>query len=48
MKFQNCIIINFVRTDGRIDGRKDARTSQEYYAPSIFPKLGHKKSLKKV
>ena len=33
MKFQNCILINFV-TDGR------TRTSRKQYAPSTFPKLG--------
>ena len=26
MKFQSCILINFERTHGRMDGRKDART----------------------
>ena len=31
MKFQNCILINFV-TDGR--------TSRKQYAPSTLPKLG--------
>ena len=36
MKFQNCILINFV-TDGRTDGRAQS------YAPSTFPKLGASK-----
>ena len=35
MKYQNCILINFV-TDGWTDGR----TSPKQYAPSTFPKLG--------
>ena len=33
MKFQNCILINFERTDGQ----KDAQTSPKQYAPSVFP-----------
>ena len=39
MKFQNCILINFV-TDARTDGRTDGRTSPKQYAPSTFSKLG--------
>ena len=35
MKFQNCILINFVT-----DARTHARTSQKQYAHSTFPKLG--------
>ena len=33
MKFQNCILINFV-TDARTDGRTHARTSRNQYDPT--------------
>ena len=39
---QNCILIKFERTHGRMDGRKDARTSPKQYAPSTFSKVGGK------
>ena len=37
MKFQNCILINFV-TDARTNGR----TRRKQYAPSTFQSWGHK------
>ena len=44
MKFQNCILINFERTDGRSDGRtRDAQTSRKQYALQLFQSWGHNK-----
>ena len=39
MKFQICILINFVTDGRRMDGRTDGQAESEY-APSTFPKLG--------
>ena len=42
MKFQNCILINFV-TDARTDGRADGRTSPSGNMPlQLFQSWGHK------
>ena len=38
MKFQNCILINFVT-----DARRHARTSRKQYAPLTFQSWGHNK-----
>ena len=47
MKFQNCILINFV-TDGRTDGRTDAHTDKtKAICPFNFSKVGGIKVLEK-
>ena len=43
MKFQNCILINFVM-DARTDGRMDRRTSPNNMLLQLFQSWGHKKS----
>ena len=47
MKFQNCILINFV-TDARTDGRTHTRTNKaEAICPFNFSKVGgHKKDFR--
>ena len=42
MKFQNCVLKIFEGTHGRAD----RWMIQKQYAPSTFPKLGHKKLIK--
>ena len=39
MKFQNCILKNFV-TGAQTDARKHGRTSRKQYAPFNFSKVG--------
>ena len=39
MKFQNCILINFV-TEELMEACMHTRTRRKQYAPSTFPKLG--------
>ena len=41
MKFQNCILINFERTYGRMDGRMEGRTDKpKAICPFNFSKVG--------
>ena len=45
MIFQNCILINFERTDGRKDGQTDARTHGQVKISmplQLFQSWGHK------
>ena len=45
MKFQNCILINFERTHGRMDGRTDKPKS---ICPFNFSKVGGVIQIKQI
>ena len=46
MKFQNCILINFERTDGRTDGRTHGQV-QSNMPLQLFLSWGHNKTKKR-